>query len=140
MRRIFLSLGVGLLLLLILGCTRSTPPESSRHNFPKGVRIIEERNGSIMPRSLAFHFQDVFNPRLAQLRIEENLNTVVSRGKGELDKMRLLRDWVSGQWESSMPDPYPPWDAVTILKQIRSGKTGWPSCLAGATFLLAFRS
>ncbi len=109
---------------LLPGCERGSAPEQVRHALPQGVEVIEESNGEITARSLAFHYHDIFDPRLVQIKIQEGLEDVVSRGVSEVDRMRLLRDWVSGQWEESIPDPYPPWDALTILKEIRSGKTG----------------
>jgi hypothetical protein len=124
MKRIPLTIGFGLLVLMMLGCTRSTPPEPSKHQLPPGVEIIEEENGLITYRSLSFHYQDLFNPRLAKLKITEPIQDVIAPGSTEIEKMQLLRDWVSSQWEDSKPDPYPPWDAVTILRQIRSGRTG----------------
>ncbi len=118
-------LGIALILALFIppGCKQGSRSQSP-HNLPSGVTILEEQNGLITGRSLAFHYQDIFNPRLAQLKTQEGLDDVISSGKSELDKMRLLRDWVSRQWESSIPDPYPVWDAVTILKEIRAGRTG----------------
>lgn len=35
-----------------------------------------------------------------------------------------MKDWVAAQWPHSVPEPYPPWDALIVLDWIRSGKTG----------------
>jgi hypothetical protein len=43
---------------------------------------------------------------------------------GQLDLFLKLCDWTHRQWKTSIPDPYPLSNAIDILADIRSGKTG----------------
>lgn len=114
-------------LFLFIICSACRKNENSTrhpsHDLPRGVTIVHENNGVISTQSLLFNYQDIHHPSLERLKTDENLEAVVSSGGTELEKMRLLRDWVSNQWESGMPAPYPAWDAEAILSEIRSGKT-----------------
>ncbi|HUT54734.1 MAG TPA: transglutaminase-like domain-containing protein [bacterium] len=94
------------------------------HKLPASVKLVEEQNGLIRPRSWEFRSERLDHPGLAALREREKLDEVVAAGKDELDKMALLCDWVNSQWPLGTPHPYPPWDANQILDLIRSGRTG----------------
>lgn len=60
--------------------------------------------------------------KLRQLRDNENFKDIAY--KGQLDLFLKLCDWTHRQWQVSVPDPYPPSNAIDILADIRSGKTG----------------
>lgn len=58
------------------------------------------------------------------MRERENLDQVIAGAKDELEVFVRLGDWTNSQWPNSNPNPYPPWDALTILDWIRAKKTG----------------
>jgi len=70
-----------------------------------------------------FIYEDLDHPSLKQLRQQERLDEAIGGKGGDFDRLQRLRNWVATQWDFGTPDPYPPWDAVTILNWIRSGKT-----------------
>lgn len=63
-------------------------------------------------------------PRLDQLRAREQLDSVIAGSATEFEALLRLKDWVAAQFPHSEPDPYPPWDAMIVLDQIRAGITG----------------
>jgi hypothetical protein len=69
-------------------------------------------------------YEDFTAPRLAQFAAREQLNAVLYGASTEFESMLRLKDWVAVQWPSGDPNPYPPWDAMTILDWIREGRTG----------------
>lgn len=71
-------------------------------------------------------FQCVYeNPAVLQeLRHQEGLDHVVAGAVGDEERFRRLMSWVREQWEPGRPDPYPPPDALVILRDIRNGVTG----------------
>lgn len=60
--------------------------------------------------------------KLRQLRDAENFKDIPHQG--QLDLFLKLCDWTHRQWKVSVPDPYPLSNAIDILADIRSGKTG----------------
>jgi hypothetical protein len=62
--------------------------------------------------------------RLGELRLREGLDGVVVGADSEFTHLLYLKDWVAAQWPAGNPDPYPPWDAITVLDWIRDGLTG----------------
>jgi hypothetical protein len=65
------------------------------------------------------HWQE---SKLQLLREKENFKDIPY--KGQLDLFLKLCDWTHNQWKESIPDPYPLCNAIDILADIRSGKTG----------------
>jgi len=62
-------------------------------------------------------------PRLAEYSNREQLGAIVQRAPSEFASLLALRDWAAAQWAMGTPDPYPPWDAMTVLDWIRAGIT-----------------
>lgn len=60
--------------------------------------------------------------KLELLRRNEDFNQL--KAPNQLGYFLALCDWTHRQWEHSVPDPYPLSNAVDILADIRSGKTG----------------
>lgn len=60
--------------------------------------------------------------KLQLLRENENFKDIAH--KGQFDLFLKLCDWTHRQWKVSVPDPYPLCNAIDILADIRSGKTG----------------
>lgn len=72
---------------------------------------------------LRYSWQNPLHPELVKLRKREKLDSVIASGKSEIEKFFLLLTWTRAQWETGSPNPYPAWNANTILSMIRSGKT-----------------
>lgn len=98
---------VSLFAAALVGCSSSADPSTDSS-----------------PRQLGFRFEQMDHPRLKQLLDQEHLDQVVDLEASPFVQILSLKDWVAGQWPAGNPDPYPPWDALTILDWIRSGKTG----------------
>jgi hypothetical protein len=73
---------------------------------------------------LPVRYENPTAPRLAQFVQREQLATVIHGARSEFDALLRLKNWVAAQWPMGDPNPYPPWDAMTILDWIRSGVTG----------------
>jgi hypothetical protein len=61
---------------------------------------------------------------LAPFRAAEGLDGVVAGASTDEERARRLVAWSRRQFPPGRPDPYPPPDAVTLLAEIRSGRTG----------------
>jgi hypothetical protein len=81
------------------------------------------RNGEVSEH-LPVRYELFSAARLVELRQRENLDAVVTGAPDEFELMLRLKDWVAMQWPAGSPNPYPPWDAVTVLDWIRGGITG----------------
>lgn len=90
-------------------------PPMRVHLFVDPAKVIHE------PR-----FQFTFDSPavLADLRREEHLDEVVAGAKGDLEAFRALNSWTRRQFEPGVPDPYPPFYARIILRDVRRGFTG----------------
>ena len=61
-------------------------------------------------------------PKIAELARDEKIADIAA--PDEFHRFLALTDWVHRQWPESNPDPYPPPNAIDILREIRGGKTG----------------
>lgn len=86
-----------------------------------GVSVVE--NGDLT-EGLPVRYESFDAPQLLDLREREHLDEVVASAQDEFEQVLLLKNWVAAQWPHSIPDPYPPWNALVVLDWIRSGKTG----------------
>lgn len=115
MIRLFLMMSlIGAALLAGCGGDKSKP-------VLQGVQIT--KNGDFT-EGAPVRFEDAKLQRLAELRQQEHLDRLVDPSRSQFENILAVKDWVAEQWPHSTPDPYPPWDAITILDWIRSGKTG----------------
>lgn len=109
---------VGCAVLFSASCAAWPDDQAAR------ARIHLVRNGQIPGRdSLPLKLQPFTEPKLAQLATREQLADLVAGLPREFDQMVRLQDWVNSQWPDGTPDPYPPWNALTVLDWIRSGRT-----------------
>lgn len=61
---------------------------------------------------------------LQELRKWERLDSVVAGASTPEEVVRRLMHWTREQFEPGRPDPYPPPDALVILRDVRAGRTG----------------
>lgn len=112
---------------LLVACGGGGGSQEAAAPAPVRITGISEArittNGDVS-QPLALRVDPFSHPRLAQLRTQENLDVLRAQSAGETEFFLKLKDWVASQWDHSTPDPTPPWDAVTILDWIRTGKTG----------------
>lgn len=73
---------------------------------------------------IAVRYEAYTTPRLREFASREGLDNVLAGAPSEFEAMLRLKDWVAAQFPEGIPDPYPPWDAMTVLDWIRSGRTG----------------
>ncbi|MCC7177525.1 MAG: hypothetical protein IT177_03960 [Acidobacteria bacterium] len=88
------------------------------------VEVVQTPGQSPDAPRLPVRFEDYSAARLAEFAARERLVEVVQGASSDFEAILLLKDWVAAQWPDSVPDPYPPWDAITILDWIREGRTG----------------
>ena len=65
-----------------------------------------------------FYFTFDSPQTLEKYRETENLDGVVEGWKNDFDLARKLMNWCRAQWEPGRPDPYPPINAIEILREI----------------------
>lgn len=90
---------------------------------PKLVDVTVTQNGDFTA-GLKVRYEPYSTPRLAELAAREGLASVVAGANDEFDAILKLKEWTAQQFPHSTPDPYPPWDAMTVLDWIRGGITG----------------
>lgn len=122
--------------LLIVAVTRAAYPAPQGETLPAGtgpaplkegafpVRLIAHANGEVGKLASRFKWQDPSHPALRQLREREKLDAIIAQGKTDFDKILALKGWTGAQWKFGTPEPYPAWNACTILEGVRAGKHG----------------
>lgn len=108
------------------GCRAIASRASDADSVPMSERIYPPL---FVDRESVHHvtrFNFTYNPvsALADYRRAENLDSVVRGAKGDFEKARALMRWTRQQWNPGRPDPYPPINAMIILREIRAGRTG----------------
>jgi hypothetical protein len=83
------------------------------------VRVEDTKIGRSNYGSKSEHWTE---PRLRQLWQQESFRDLRADSQWEL--FLKLCDWTHRQWKNGIPKPYPPCNAIDILRMIRSGKTG----------------
>ncbi len=124
--RTLISVVAGVVLGLGLACrpAASNNPHHDSAQIPEPevtVGLFEDP-----ARVLHFpRFQFVYENTavLQDLRKQEGLDQIVADASGDQEAFRRLMGWVRDQWDPGHPDPYPPPDARTILRDIRNGVT-----------------
>src|SRR5262245_44688989 len=83
------------------------------------------RNG-VVPKGggLPFRFQDFKEPLLSELVTREQLRQRINPRGTQFEQIVQIRKWAGAQFRQGVPNPYPPWNALTILDWIRAKKTG----------------
>lgn len=88
---------------------------------PTPVKVAIKRT-KILKSNYDFIYEHWKEDKLKQLRETEDFVKITE--SGQFNYFLKLCDWVHRQWPRSVPDPYPLSNALAILKDIRSGKTG----------------
>lgn len=83
---------------------------------------VEIKRTKIVKSNYNFIYEHWKEEQLNILRESEGL--VKFNESSQFKLFLKLCDWVHRQWARSIPDPYPLSNAIDILKNIRSGKTG----------------
>lgn len=115
-------------LLLCIACGR-TPEQHSTQAAPSS------RSVAVSTSNYLFSYEDWLEPKVLQLRKQENLDAVVEGAHAEMEIFERLTLWSRKQFEPGFPDPYPLSNGVDILKDIRAGRT--KGFCAQYTYLLA---
>jgi hypothetical protein len=97
-------------LLALLSCRGERLPEVTAERT-----AIVRGNFDFIPE----HWKE---PRLRELFLGETFREITA--PGELDLFLAGCDWTHRQWPKGRPEPYPPCNAVDILREIRAGRTG----------------
>ena len=111
-----------------LVCCAAVPAfvaSATRVQATAGTSVTVVRTGTITQEpGLAFRFQDFSEPALAELATRERLRERINPRATQFEQIVQLRKWVASQWRPGTPDPYPPWNALTVLDWIRRKQTG----------------
>ncbi len=83
------------------------------------VQVMDNR---IIESNFSFIYEHWKEPKLRQLWLKENFKYL--QANSQLDYFLQLCHWTHRQWNDSLPLPYPLCNAASILRDIRSGKTG----------------
>jgi hypothetical protein len=113
--------------MALVCCAAASALAASATNLQasSGGSVTIVRNGTITEEpGLGFRFQDLREPVLAALATRERLRERIDPRATEFEQIVQLRKWVASQWRPGSPDPYPPWNALTVLDWIRARKTG----------------
>lgn len=113
-----LAILVVLALLSLCGCG---PTAGSKEAGPE---ILEIAQGTFTGGDFPLQVERRDEPRVIELRRQEKLDEVVAGAKGELEIFERLTAWARSQFEPGVPDPYPLSNGLSILADLRSGKTG----------------
>jgi hypothetical protein len=70
-----------------------------------------------------FTYENWMQPRVWGLRQQENLDEVIKGLNRDRQIFEALTRWTRQQFEPGFPDPYPLSNGISILEDIRSGKT-----------------
>lgn len=89
--------------------------------IPRKV-TVEIKRQEIRKSNYHFIYEHWKEERLFELAKNEDFTAL--KGENQWDYFLKLCHWVHSQWKHSVPDPYPLCNAVDILRDIRSGKTG----------------
>ncbi|MBI4025706.1 MAG: hypothetical protein HY360_12050 [Verrucomicrobia bacterium] len=95
--------------------------------FLENIHVLEITPVQLQHGSLPFAHQPPYH-RLTQLRNRYKLDEIAAKGKTELEKFVLLRDWARYTapkgWDAGATQWVPPWDALVILETNNPGRNG----------------
>ena len=112
-----------LVVLLVLVCPLLVCRSLEGTASEDGPEILELHQGTVLAVDHPLQVEWSTEPRLLDLRKQEKLDEVVLGASGDLDLFKRLTAWARSQFEPGDPDPYPLSNGISILQDIRSGKT-----------------
>ncbi len=123
-RQVVLVVGLAVVAFGVAGAIRVLGHRPPRVQASPPVRVPLFVDPSAVDHQSRFRF--TFDPAevLAALRHQEHLDDVVAGARSDREAFRRLMEWTHEQWQLGTPNPYPPPDALIILRDIRAGFTG----------------
>ncbi|MBN1420913.1 MAG: VCBS repeat-containing protein [Planctomycetes bacterium] len=119
------------------GVTVEACPRGPETPWTDAVRVLENRNETIVRTSIPFAYEPFDHPRLKALRERYDLDAVVRGARGEFDLIVRLARWASARFaRDHFGDGYPPWDALEILAPHADGTPVGGFCLQHNLVLL----
>jgi hypothetical protein len=89
------------------------------------IRVVETNNPFVKYSSLPWEWEHLDRPEFRELRLRENLDTVVAGSRTEFNAQVKLLDYATRRWRWTQPFPeYPAWDALSILRHINMNGGG----------------
>lgn len=89
------------------------------------IRVIAMENSPVAYSSLPWEWEQDDRPEFKELRLRENLDTVVAGCINEFSAQVKLLDYATRRWRWVSPFPeYPTWDAFSILRHINMNGGG----------------
>jgi len=123
-RQVVLVVGLAIVAFGVAGAIRVLGHRPPRVEASPPVRVPLFVDPSAVDHQSRFRF--TFDPPevLAALRRQEHFDDVVAGSRSDREAFRRLMEWTHEQWQLGTPNPYPPPDALIILRDIRAGFTG----------------
>lgn len=90
----------------------------------KSIRVTQFIDPEKVSFPSRFHF--TYDPPrvLKKFRESEKLDNIIDGSQNDFELALKLMNWSRSQWDPGRPDPYPPINALDILREIRSNRTG----------------
>lgn len=88
-----------------------------------GPEILEISQGRFTAGDFPLQVEWRDEPRVLELRRQERLDEVIAGAGSQLDVFKKLTAWTRAQFDPGLPDPYPLCNGLSILSDIRSGRT-----------------
>jgi hypothetical protein len=104
-------------LTLIIGFSSCKKPDVEQQQVKISDSIVLSNS------NYEFTFEHWMEPKVLELRKQENLDSVIEGCKTDIEIFERLTVWARRQFEPGTPDPYPLSNGIDILKDIRSKKT-----------------
>jgi hypothetical protein len=114
------ALVLGVALVFALAATGCVPNGASTDT----PEMVEVSQGTFTGGDYPLQVEWRDEPRVMDLRRRERLDAQVAGAKGEIEVFKKLTSWARSQFEPGVPEPYPLCNGVSILEDIRAGRTG----------------
>lgn len=109
------------LALLLVPLAACSAAGRSKENGPE---ILELTQGTFTGGDFPLQVERRDEPRVLALRKQEKLDQVVEGAVGQLQLFARLVVWARSQFEPGVPEPYPLSNGLSILADVRAGRTG----------------
>ena len=82
-------------------------------------KILQEKVHSAVPSRFNFNFTPCTTPYLTLFRRQEKFDNLIKNDKSDLGIFLSIMKWTRNAVEFGLPNPYPPWNAIEILRRGR---------------------